>query len=161
MIHFDPTTNTQRAQNGATITDLHTEWVIEAGSILTPALRAEIGRAMAEIHSGGLVEEDDVQSVASDLLIDLFHCADGHIRPMELTTAAICEQRATVSMAGNLLALGEHGRIGRIACALAAVLDYTEAAGLDVEATVNCAHDRWREEVEAERFALIRATRRH
>ncbi|MET9323673.1 hypothetical protein ABZX75_26340 [Streptomyces sp. NPDC003038] len=158
-INFDPITNAERAKNGAVITDLHTELAVAAGSIPSAAERAEIGRALAEVHHGGRIEAVEAVSVASGLLADLFHCADGHISPRVLLDAAACEQRAMVSMAGNLLSLGEDGRPGRVVCAVAAVLDWAAWAGMCAEAVVTLAHGRWAEEAEEERFAHVRAAR--
>ncbi|MFK0238633.1 hypothetical protein [Streptomyces vinaceus] len=160
MIHFDADTNAQRAANGDTVTDLHTEWAVEAGPALTPGGRALLGRAVAEVHHGGPVAACERASIVSDVLSDLFHSADGHISPTGLLNAACAELRASVSMAEGLLALGEDGRPGRTACAVAAVLAYADLCGLDIETVAVLAHTKWSDEVEAERFAHIRATRR-
>lgn len=156
MINFTPSSTAERAQNGMTMTDVHTTLVAAARGNLTTAVRAEIGQAMAEVYFGASVDASKAEQVASDLASDLFHCADGLATPAELLRAAVAEQRAAVSMAGVLLALGEEGQAGRIACALAAVLDFTEIAGICTLDTMTHAYNAFTEEVEAERSARTR-----
>ncbi|MFD8147385.1 hypothetical protein [Streptomyces sp. NPDC059708] len=160
MIHFNADTNAQRAANGRLITDLYTEWAIEAGSTLTVSSRAALGLAMAEVHSGNPVDPSEIAPIAADVLADLFHSADGHVSPRGLMSAACAELASPVSVAGPLLALGEAGRTSRTACAAAAVLAYIYACGLPLGPVLPLSHGRWAEEVEAERFAHVRATRR-
>ncbi|MEW2374433.1 hypothetical protein AB0940_34545 [Streptomyces sp. NPDC006656] len=159
MINFDPDTNAERAANGDHVTGLYTEWAIEAGSTLTVSSRAALGLALAEVHSGGPVDPNEITAAAADVLADLFHSTDGRVSPHGLLTAACDELASPVNMAGPLLALGQDGRTSRTACAAAAVLAYVYACGLALGPVLTLARNRWAEEVEAERFAHIQATR--
>ncbi|MFI1152547.1 hypothetical protein [Streptomyces sp. NPDC020817] len=160
MINFNADTNAQRAANGDLLTDLHTEWTAAAGPVLTEGGRARLGRALAEVHHGGPVKRSEAAPILCDVLTDLFHSADGHLSPTGLLSAACAELRATAPMTGDPLDLGEDGRPGRTASALASVLDYADLCGFRLENLAVLAHTKWSDEVEAERFAHIRATRR-
>ena len=160
MLHQEPT-NAERAVEGDRVTAVFIGHAVEAGAKLTRADRAELGRRMVEEYSGGPLAEGDVATALGEMIADLYHHADGTVSPGAMLGAALMELSATVNTLPVLCALGEEGRPGILACALAAAIAYGESVGACPDEITDRAYVHWSDEVEEERFMRVRAERHH
>ncbi len=158
-MHYVPVTNEERAANGDELVSLFICHAVEAGATLTAADRAELGRVMVEAYSAQPVTEACVAMVIGEVVADLYHYADGLIGPARMLGAALMELSATVNTLPLLCGIGDDGRPGILACALAAVLAYGEAVEACPEGITDEAYMHWSDEVEEVRFMEARAQR--
>ncbi|WP_329151208.1 hypothetical protein OG275_38245 (plasmid) [Streptomyces niveus] len=157
-MHTAPLTLEERRQNGDEMTELFIRHAAAAGATLTAGDRAELGRAMAEAYNA---ESDEfcASQRLGDLVADLYHCANGLATPAGMLGAALMELSATVNTLPLLASMGEDGRPGILACALAAVLAYGESVGVCPHGVTDEAYMYWSDEVEEARFMEVRAQR--
>ena len=93
------------------------------------------------------------------MVADLYHYADGTVNPCQMLGAALMEVSSSVNMVPTLVALGDEGRPGILACALAAAIDYAESVGVCPVEITDAAFMHWSDEAEEERFMAVRAQR--
>lgn len=153
---MDETTNTDRAERGAAVIAAFLAAAATAGATLTPGDRAQLGRAAVEAYPLG---NDDPDETLSFTLADIYHHADGVKAPHALLGAALMELSTTVNVLPVLGALGDDGRPGILACAVAAILAHGDEQGVCVHEVTNRAYDHWADEAEEERFMRVRAER--
>lgn len=158
-MYHAPATNGERAANGDEMTALFIRHAAEAGATLTVGDRAELGRVMVEAYAGGELGADFREWLLGDLVADLYHYADGLISPAGMLGAALMEMSATVNTLPLLCSIGDDGRPGILACALAAVLAYGEAVEVCPQSITDDAYMHWSDEVEEVRFMEARAQR--
>ncbi|MFP8908368.1 hypothetical protein [Streptomyces atacamensis] len=152
-------TNAERAEKGDRVAALFIEQAAGAGTDLTAEHRADLGRRMVEEYNGGPVAEGDAPMILAGMIADLYHYADGTVSPGAMLGAALMELSATVNTLPVLCALGEEGRPGILACALAAAIAYGETVGACPAEITDHAYLHWSDEVEEERFMRVRAER--
>lgn len=151
----------QRAESGRRCVALFVGHAAAAGPDLTEADRADHGRRMVEAYSGEPIPEEDLGTVIGFMAADLYHHADGTVDPAAMLGAALMELSATVNTVPALLCLGDEGRPGILACALAAAITYAESVGVCPVEITDMALTHWSDEVEEERFMRARAERQH
>ncbi|MFE6253177.1 hypothetical protein [Streptomyces niveus] len=153
-----PLTLEERRHNGDEMTAVFIRHAIDAGATLTAGDRAELGRAMAEAYNARS-DEFCAEHRLGDLVADLYHCADGIATPAGMLGAALLELSVTVNTLPLLASMGEDGRPGILACALAAVLAYGESLGVCPHGVTDEAYKYWADEVEEARFMEVRDRR--
>ncbi|TDU01801.1 hypothetical protein EDD99_0175 [Streptomyces sp. 846.5] len=154
-------TNGQRAESGRRCVALFVGHAVAAGADLTEVDRADLGRRMVEAYSGEPIPGDDLGTVIAFMAADLYHHADATMDPAAMLGAALTELSAAVNTVPVLVSLGEEGRPGILACALAAAIAYAESVGVCPVEITDMALTHWSDEVEEERFMRARAERQH
>ncbi|MFD5372551.1 hypothetical protein [Streptomyces sp. NPDC127103] len=157
--HEEAPTIEERAALANSLMGMFVQSATAVGSELGMSERAELGRALAEHYAAGEGVSPATEFVLGELVADLYHSADGVVSPYAMLGAALMEVSATVNTVPLLCSLGDDGRAGILACALAAILAYCEQVGVCPDVVTDAAHHHWSEEVEEARFMKIRAER--
>ncbi|MEU0671269.1 hypothetical protein ABZ508_35470 [Streptomyces lavendulocolor] len=158
-MHYVPETNEQRAENGDELLAVFIRQTARIGDVFADGDRAEVGRMMAVAYNGGRIQMDSVDTLISDLIADMYHGADGIVSPGSLLGAALMELSQDVNLVPALCAMGEEGRPGLYANAVAAVLAYADRVGVCTGYVTDTAYTHWAAETEEARFMQVRAER--
>ncbi|WP_031078006.1 hypothetical protein [Streptomyces sp. NRRL WC-3742] len=147
----------EHAAHGDRITSVLIEQAIKAAKAETNGWflgfeeRADIGEAMATAYRctrpGMAVVEGAVTApVVTDMAADLLHSARWTVTPDALFAAAVVEMNSAVNVVPVLCRLGEDGRLGILASALASVLALGDTEGINADEIQHGAETRFYEE---------------